>query len=162
MYIVECAGKWDDIKQDIYRARLTAISSTTPNLRVFTLVLLDPFSTCTVCFTPSYTQSLSFLTTQKFRAGQWVDIWVPSPSAITPGGFTVISPPALLPSLQLAIQAAPKNPSAAWLFQDESIIKGEELIIRFGGDFTFPPGDREVNMEELEHVMFIAGGVGIK
>lgn len=74
----------------------------------------------------------------------------------------MISPPALLPNLQLAIQAAPKNPPAAWLFQDESIIKGEELMIRFGGDFTFPPSDREVDMEELEHVMFIAGGVGIK
>lgn len=79
-----------------------------------------------------------------------------------PGGFTVISPPALLPSLQLAIQAAPQNPPAVWLFQDESIIKGQELMIRFGGNFTFPPSDREIDMKELEHIVFIAGGVGIK
>lgn len=79
-----------------------------------------------------------------------------------PGGFTVISPPALLPSLQLAIQVAPQNPPAVWLFQDEFIIKGQELMIRFGGNFTFPPSDREIDMKELEHVVFIAGGVGIK
>lgn len=79
-----------------------------------------------------------------------------------PGGFTVISPPALLPSLQLAIQAAPQNPPAVWLFQDESIIKGQELMIRFGGSFTFPPSDREIDMKELERIVFIAGGVGIK
>lgn len=79
-----------------------------------------------------------------------------------PGGFTVISPPALLPSLQLAIQAAPQNPPAVWLFQDESIIKGQELMIRFGGNFTFPPSDREIDMKELERIVFIAGGVGIK
>lgn len=79
-----------------------------------------------------------------------------------PGGFTVFSPPAFLPRLQLAIQAAPQNPPAAWLFQDKSVIEGKELMVRFGGSFTFPPSDREVDMEELEHVVFIAAGVGIK
>lgn len=113
------------------------------------------FDSCIAIVTP-------LLTNQKFRAGQWVDVWVPSSSATMPGGFTVISPPALLPRLQLAIQAAPQNPPAAWLFRDESIIVGKELMIRFGGSFTFPPSDREVDMEQLEHIVFVAAGVGIK
>lgn len=74
----------------------------------------------------------------------------------------MLSPPALLPRLQLAIQAAPQNPPAAWLFQDKSLIVGKELMVRFGGSFTFPPSDREVELEELEHIVFIAAGVGIK
>lgn len=114
------------------------------------------FAPCIVALPSCYLQA------RKFRAGQWLDVWVPSPSAMTPGGFTVISSPACLPKLQLAIQAAPQNPPAAWLFQDESIIKGKELMIRFGGSFTFPPSDREIDMKGLAHVVFIAAGVGIK
>lgn len=35
-------------------------------------------------------------------------------------------------------------------------------MIRVGGNFTFPPTNPRLNLEEINHVQFIAGGVGIK
>jgi hypothetical protein len=35
-------------------------------------------------------------------------------------------------------------------------------MIRIGGNFTFPPASIAPNLDEIDYVQFIAGGVGIK
>ncbi|KAI1876558.1 hypothetical protein JX265_004084 [Neoarthrinium moseri] len=100
----------------------------------------------------------------RFLAGQWLDVFVPSVAKA--GGFTITSPPSrALPSdagpgyLELAIQKSPDNPPAAWLWQDSSVVLGQELQVRIGGSFVWPaPG---VDAQTLRRVVFVAGGVGI-
>lgn len=60
--------------------------------------------------------------------------------------------------LELAIQKSPKNPPAAWLWQDTEVIIGQELNVRVGGSFIWPP---ELLRRGLKRVVFVAGGVGI-
>ncbi|RSL57173.1 hypothetical protein CEP54_008457 [Fusarium duplospermum] len=98
----------------------------------------------------------------KFFAGQWLDTYVPG--ADKPGGFTITSRPldassADEPYFDLAVQASPENPPAAWLWQPPSEILGSTLQVRVGGSFIFPPQD--VSMEGIRRVVFVAGGVGI-
>ncbi|KAJ4319997.1 hypothetical protein N0V84_006075 [Fusarium piperis] len=99
----------------------------------------------------------------KFSAGQWLDTYVPG--ADKPGGFTITSRPSDAssstdePYFDLAVQASPENPPAAWLWQPPSDIVGSTLQVRVGGSFVFPPED--VPMEGIRRVVFVAGGVGI-
>ena len=37
---------------------------------------------------------------------------------------------------------------------------GEELTVRVGGSFVWPPPG--VDIENVDHALFIAGGIGIK
>jgi len=80
------------------------------------------------------------------------------------GGFTITSTPEDLEKkngyLELAIQASPRNPPAAWLWQASSKILGSELVIRAGGSFCWPPPG--IDIASIGKVVFIAGGVGIK
>ncbi|KAI5845177.1 hypothetical protein DFP73DRAFT_604453 [Morchella snyderi] len=127
--------------QTLHTARITHIARATPTLRLFTLTLTTPHFT--------------------FKPGQWLDVHVPTPDAPSPGGFTIISPPSLLPRLQLAIQAAPHNPPAAWLWQREPLVEGKEVQISAGGSFTFPPPEDSGVAGGIGHVVFVAAGVGI-
>jgi hypothetical protein len=102
----------------------------------------------------------------KFLPGQWLDVFTPSiPKA---GGFTITSTPAQAltptptPYLELAIQKSPDNPHAAWLWQNPSDILGQELKVRVGGSFTWPPTVEGKAIEGIENAVFVAGGVGIK
>jgi hypothetical protein len=60
----------------------------------------------------------------------------------------------------LAIQRSPDNPPAAWLWQDTKNVLGEEIKVRVGGSFIWPPTSVDIN--DVENVIFVAGGVGIK
>jgi len=122
--------------------------------------------------TPIFLPSPSKLNTNslQYLPGQWLDVYIPGvPRA---GGFTLTSCPPLAsrslapalssfssPYLELAIQNSPNNPPAAWLWQDQELILGQELNVRVGGIFVWPPnlllGGR------LKKVVFVAGGVGI-
>ncbi|KAI8656720.1 FAD-binding FR-type domain-containing protein [Fusarium sp. Ph1] len=98
----------------------------------------------------------------KFSAGQWLDTYVPGLDK--PGGFTITSRPsdassADEPYFDLAVQASPENPPAAWLWQPPSEIIGSTLQVRVGGSYVFPPQD--VPMGGIRRVVFAAGGVGI-
>ncbi len=62
--------------------------------------------------------------------------------------------------MELAIQASPRNPPAAWLWQASSKILGSQLSIRAGGSFVWPPPG--IDLASIEKVVFVAGGVGIK
>jgi hypothetical protein len=79
------------------------------------------------------------------------------------GGFTITSTPEDLKRegyLELAIQRSPNNPPAAWLWQKQDKIEGSELLIRAGGNFVWPPPGIDINT--IQNLVFVAGGVGIK
>ncbi|KAF4213079.1 hypothetical protein CNMCM8980_004279 [Aspergillus fumigatiaffinis] len=121
-----------------------------------------------------------------FLPGQWVDVHIPG--LADAGGYSITSTPAdaqVLPSpgppvespmdeetglppmdprgrapyLELAVQHAPSNPASAWLWRPKDEIQGQELSIRIGGSFVWPPSG--INLDETKKVLFIAGGVGI-
>ncbi|KAI0124345.1 NADH-cytochrome b-5 reductase [Xylariales sp. AK1849] len=100
----------------------------------------------------------------RFLPGQWLDVFAPGvPKA---GGFTLTSTPSKArfsdtsPGyLELAVQKSPDNAPAAWLWQDTPTILHQELQVRVGGSFVWPPPG--VNVRTLRRVVFVAGGVGI-
>jgi len=70
------------------------------------------------------------------------------------------------------VQNVPKNPPAAWLWQDlpaagpassaPSAVVGREIQVRVGGKFTYPPpASAGIDVASLRRVVFVAGGVGI-
>ncbi|TQW11168.1 NADH-cytochrome b-5 reductase [Cordyceps javanica] len=94
-------------------------------------------------------------------AGQWLDTYVPG--IAKPGGFTIASAPSVAaqfaePYFELAVQAAPENPVAAWLWQPESEILGKVLEVRVGGSFVCPPSE---GLASIQRIVLVAGGVGI-
>ncbi|CAD0057822.1 unnamed protein product [Aureobasidium pullulans] len=100
----------------------------------------------------------------KFQPGQWLDVFIPSLSKA--GGFTITSTPTdqgqPTPQRQayfeLAIQKS-TNPPAQWLWKPESEIINEQIIVRTGGSFVWPPPG--IDVDGIEQVVLIAGGVGI-
>jgi hypothetical protein len=102
------------------------------------------------------------------------------------GGFTLTCPPSaalassttgrdggeeersLQPYLELAVQASPENPAAAWLWRPARQILGETLQVRIGGAFVFPPSPstvdddgREDGLRGVRRLVLVAGGVGV-
>ncbi|XP_078092145.1 oxidoreductase NAD-binding domain-containing protein 1 isoform X2 [Mustelus asterias] len=90
-----------------------------------------------------------------FKAGQWVDFFIPGTSQV--GGFSICSSPGLLErenALELAVKYT-KHPPAQWIHTQCNV--GSEVTLRVGGDFFFDPqpSDSPVNL------LLVAGGVGI-
>lgn len=97
----------------------------------------------------------------QFLAGQWLDTFTPGEPK--PGGFTITSPPSAAlqaqdPYLELAVQRAPENPAAAWLWRPPEEILYKELLVRVGGSFVCPPAE---GLENVRRIVLVAGGVGI-
>ncbi|KGQ05860.1 AP-1 complex subunit gamma-1 [Beauveria bassiana D1-5] len=97
----------------------------------------------------------------KFLAGQWLDVFIPGDPR--PGGFTIASAPsaatqAAEPHFELAVQEAPENPAAAWLWRPENDILGQDLTVRIGGSFICPPKE---GLGGIRRIVLVAGGVGI-
>ena len=61
--------------------------------------------------------------------------------------------------LELAVQNS-TNPPARWLWRPQEDIIGTQLTVRVGGSFTWPP--LGLNTSDIERLVLIAGGVGIK
>ena len=80
------------------------------------------------------------------------------PGLSQPGGFTLTSA-AHEPTLELAVQRAPGNPPAAWLWRPAEEIVGSRLRVRVGGSFVWPPPG---GAQSVSRAVFVAGGVGIK
>lgn len=85
------------------------------------------------------------------------------PNHSKPGGFTITSTPSMAareadPYLELAVQHAPENPAAAWLWRSEKEIVGKELSVRIGGSFVLPPSE---GFGKIKRIVLVAGGVGI-
>ncbi|KAH8595973.1 hypothetical protein B0O99DRAFT_511182 [Bisporella sp. PMI_857] len=100
----------------------------------------------------------------KFQPGQWLDVHIPK--LPKPGGFTITSPPSLAsllatpsPYLELAVQHTP-NPPAAWLSRPVPEILNQELQIRVGGSFVWPP-QFHGQVGGVKRIVFVAGGMGI-
>jgi Ferric reductase NAD binding domain len=107
----------------------------------------------------------------QFLPGQWLDVFVPGISK--PGGFTITStPPDALPNperlpaagdtngyLELAVQDSPQNPPAAWLWRPVPEIMGQDLHVRVGGSFVWPPPG--MDLRKVKRIVLVAGGVGI-
>lgn len=81
------------------------------------------------------------------------------------GGYTITSTPADAEKehyIELAIQATQTDPVGKWLWKPNKYLINEEVRIRIGGSFVWPPhGIDESEIKGLKVVM-IAGGVGIK
>ncbi|KAF1947202.1 hypothetical protein EJ02DRAFT_449793 [Clathrospora elynae] len=101
-----------------------------------------------------------------FLPGQWLDVFVPGNEKA--GGFTITSSPSEAlprsdpdhtPYFELAVQNSPDNPPAAWLWKPVEEIQGQEVNVRVGGGFVWPPPG--IDMKKIKRVIFIAGGVGI-
>lgn len=63
------------------------------------------------------------------------------------------------PYLELAVKQSPQNPAAEWLWRPETDIIGQEVKVRVGGEFVWPPTGIEIS--NIKRAVFIAGGVGI-
>ncbi|KAK4203912.1 oxidoreductase NAD-binding domain-containing protein 1 [Triangularia verruculosa] len=131
----------------LYTLLISGIIPITPTIRLFHL---SP----PPCPSPVPQQPIHFL------PGQWVDLYYPPfPPHQKPGGFTITSPPSSLPNyIELAIQSAPSNPPAAYLWKEppESLLN-TPVRVRIGGSFTYPPPPSTA----YKKVIFVAGGVGI-
>ncbi|KAL9045532.1 MAG: hypothetical protein Q9214_001439, partial [Letrouitia sp. 1 TL-2023] len=103
-----------------------------------------------------------------FLPGQWLDVHIDGLRQA--GGFTITSTPEEAEAsvsrdpedgyLELAIQKAPQNPPAAWLWRPEPEILGSSLLVRVGGSFVWPP--QGIDPRGIKRAVFVAGGVGIK
>ncbi|PGH27326.1 hypothetical protein AJ80_01036 [Polytolypa hystricis UAMH7299] len=136
---------------------ISQIDQVNPSVRLFRLGLYPPTDVTT-------TKHPLF----HFLSGQWLDVHVPGiPQA---GGFTITSTPqdalpnqtsthVAQPYIELAVQESPSNPPAAWLWRPASEILSQQLKVRVGGSFIWPPPD--LRSDEIRRVIFVAGGVGI-
>lgn len=92
-----------------------------------------------------------------FKAGQWVDFYIPGIPEVT--GYSMTSPPNDAKEkgiLELAVKYG-KFPPTHWLHTQCS--GGEEVQIRVGGDFYYDPLS---NRSEAEaDLLLVGGGVGI-
>ncbi|PGH11628.1 hypothetical protein AJ79_04768 [Helicocarpus griseus UAMH5409] len=150
----------------LYKVRLSKITNANPTVRLLRLAVGSALSSEQEgdCKSNNPAQLAPF----HFLPGQWLDVHVPSVERA--GGFTITSTPQDAqqlslesnekePYVELAIQDSPSSPPAAWLWRPENEILGQELGVRVGGSFTWPPPDTPP--EEIERAVFVAGGVGI-
>jgi hypothetical protein len=82
------------------------------------------------------------------------------PGIAKAGGFTITSSPSSNKLVELAVQKSPNNPPAAWLWRPKKELLGQEITVRVGGSFVWPPPG--VGIEGFDRVLFVAGGIGIK
>ncbi|XP_059160036.1 oxidoreductase NAD-binding domain-containing protein 1-like isoform X2 [Physella acuta] len=90
-----------------------------------------------------------------FKAGQWVDMFIPGISVI--GGFSICSSPHLLATeriIHLAVKFA-DHPPAYWVHKKCKV--GDKVQLRAGGDFYYDPPDAASGQD----LLLLAGGVGI-
>ncbi|PLN76393.1 hypothetical protein BDW42DRAFT_197196 [Aspergillus taichungensis] len=64
------------------------------------------------------------------------------------------------PYVELAVQKAPSNPASAWLWREPREILDQELRVRVGGSFVWPPTGVD-DLDKVQKVVLVAGGVGI-
>jgi ferredoxin-NADP reductase len=90
-----------------------------------------------------------------FKAGQWVDVTIPSVSIV--GGYSMCSTPLTLQTegvLELAVKYS-DHPPAKWMHSHCSV--SDCLHLRVGGDFTYSPQPGST----ASNLFLVAGGVGI-
>jgi ferredoxin-NADP reductase len=86
-----------------------------------------------------------------------LDVFIPNVSIV--GGFSLTSTPQTYKktnTFELAIKYS-NHPPAKWFHEQANI--GDEVNVRVGGEFVWD--SLKEKQEKTEHVIFIAGGVGI-
>ncbi|KIW17238.1 hypothetical protein PV08_04429 [Exophiala spinifera] len=139
----------DPRQQGVWTARLSKIEQVNSKIRLLNLSL------------PREGPPL------RHMPGQYIDLYIPNVDVV--GGFTITSPPQAAssqhqpnPHIELAIQASPSNPPAAYLWRPVPEILDSTVTFRVGGTFAYPPLslDRD-ECANIDRVVFVAGGVGI-
>nr|XP_042899126.1 oxidoreductase NAD-binding domain-containing protein 1 isoform X2 [Parasteatoda tepidariorum] len=124
-------------QKKIYTAVVKSIQNASPTIKIARL----------------YVEEKGF----SFKAGQWVDFYVPGILEVT--GYSMTSPPNEAKEkgiLELSVKYG-KFPPTHWLHN--YCCPGQEVQIRVGGDFYYDPLS---NRDEAEaDLLLIGGGVGI-
>lgn len=113
---------------------------------------------CEIAHESPTVKSLRLLVADKdfsFKAGQWVDFFIPGVSVV--GGFSICSSPQLLQQeriIELAVKYT-NHPPAVWVHNKCTL--GSEVALRVGGEFFFDPQPTDAP----RNLVLIAGGVGI-
>ncbi|ERE90066.1 oxidoreductase NAD-binding domain-containing protein 1 [Cricetulus griseus] len=113
---------------------------------------------CEIAHESPTVKSLRLLVADKafsFKAGQWVDFFIPGVSVV--GGFSICSSPQLLEQermIELAVKYT-NHPPAIWVHNKCTL--DSEVALRVGGEFFFDPQPTEAP----RNLVLIAGGVGI-
>lgn len=98
----------------------------------------------------------------QFLPGQWIDAHIPGIPQV--GGFSITSTPRDVQRddgyIELAIQRAAQNPPAAWFWRQIDDVKQDDIHVRVGGSFVWPPIG--IDQSSITKIIFVAGGVGIK
>ena len=143
--------------QGFFLTQIDAARQGTPTVKLIDLKVLPP-SIHQIDGLPVHRCEEPYLFT--FKPGQWIDMYVPH--LPKPGGFSFVSTLKAFHQngiASLAIQST-NNPPSKWLWKDN--IVGQHVMIRVGGDFSFPPSPLSPPLENIDFIQFIAGGVGIK
>jgi hypothetical protein len=148
---------WISYKKGFFLTQIESFRQCSPSVRLIQLKILPP-SPKSIEGLPDYPCEQPHLFT--FLPGQWIDIYVPH--LPKPGGFSFVSTPKYFRSRGLATLAIQltENPPSKWLWRDDII--GQNLMIRVGGNFTFPPTGISPDLTQVDNLQFVAGGVGIK
>ncbi|GFY68253.1 oxidoreductase NAD-binding domain-containing protein 1 [Trichonephila inaurata madagascariensis] len=122
--------------------------------KIYTAVVLDVFNaSSTIKILRLNVKEAGF----SFKAGQWVDFYVPGISEVT--GYSMTSAPNEAKEkgiLELAVKYG-KFPPTHWVHN--SCTPGEEVQIRVGGDFYYDPLSNKFEAEA--NLLLVGGGVGI-
>ena len=98
----------------------------------------------------------------RFEAGQWIDLFIPHMETV--GGFSLVSAPAQLPMLELAVKESDHAP-ARWCFQEAR--EGDAVQIRVGGSFTLDGAEvgafcgPQSGGDGAPNMLLVAGGIGV-
>lgn len=117
------------------KATITNIVSLSSTVKALTLKIDDPRVT--------------------FKAGQWVDFFIPGMKVFT--GFSMTSAPRLLAeerTMQLAVKRTGYAPT---LWVHEQARTGSEVSVQVAGDFSYDPQPGD----DTTDLLLVAGGVGI-
>ena len=146
-----------DTGKGFFLAEIESFRQGSPSVRLIQLKILPP-SPGRIDGLPNHPCEVPQLFT--FLPGQWIDTYVPH--LPKPGGFSFVSTPKYFRSrglIALSIQLT-ENPPSKWLWRDDII--GQKLMVRVGGNFTFPPSGKLPELSQVDYLQFVAGGVGIK
>ncbi|GIY30195.1 hypothetical protein CDAR_200891 [Caerostris darwini] len=156
--ISHCFSSQRQIHSNVIRYSSRADFRMAPNVfrqkKIYTAVVEDVFNaSSTIKILRLYIKEAGF----SFKAGQWVDFYVPGIQEVT--GYSMTSPPNEAKEkgiLELAVKYG-TFPPTHWVHN--SCSPGEEVQIRVGGDFYYDP---LANKKEAEaNLLLIGGGVGI-
>jgi len=146
-----------DVGKAFFLAEIESFRQGSPSVRLIQLKILPPSSDRIDGLSKRPCEEPRRFT---FLPGQWIDTYVPH--LPKPGGFSLVSTPKYFRTrglITLSIQLT-ENPPSKWLWRDDAV--GQKLMIRVGGNFTFPPSVQPPDLRQVDSLQFVAGGVGIK